>query len=386
MPLNIHVAADTARMWDVAWALRRVGRALEQARAQVDRASAFSSDGWNGGAADGFRSATARVSASVDFWSGNHVGMATELERAGERLQRVKQQMHHARAIADGAGLVTTDRTIADPGPGVPAPRRPPPGSAVTTADGQVYANDLAALDAHQHKVRAYHQAAKVVAAARADEKTALDYLSSFANDVAEGSPFTIADLVTGVAGASIEKTSKYRKIARHHASRAARWDRLARSPHLGTNNRVKATMAKIHHQVDEKTALRKTTGLLARTTDDLSPGTKTFLTRRLAGRLPIVGTAITVFQAGIEIRQGADPVQTGFSAGASLASGMAVGAAIGGPVGAVAGAVVSVGVGYVVDEWGDEFGQGVQDAAGAVGAGVSDTADAVGDYVGDLI
>ncbi|WP_460327304.1 hypothetical protein [Actinopolyspora lacussalsi] len=56
-------------------------------------------------------------------------------------------------------------------------------------------------------------------------------------------------------------------------------------------------------------------------------------------------------------------------------------------PVGwAVAGGVVvSVGVGFAIDEWGDDAVDAVGDAASWTGDKLGDAAGAVGDFVGDI-
>jgi phage tail tape-measure protein len=194
---------------------------------------------------------------------------------------------------------------------------------------------------------------------------------------VVQGSPFTLADISAGVAGASIERTSKFRKQARQYARRAAQWDRLAKNRSLSPRGQARAIMRRSHYRVQSGSSLGDTTGRLSRFSDGLSPRAKQILTAKITKGIPVVGTGITVLQAGVEIYAAdttEEKVTAGFSAGASLLAGAAAGAAVGGPVGAVVGAGVAVEVGYAVNEWGDNA---VEIAQGA--------ADAVGDFVDDI-
>src|SRR5699024_5303997 len=87
----------------------------------------------------------------------------------------------------------------------------------------------------------------------------------------------------------------------------------------------------------------------------------------------PVVGGLITAGGVGMDIAGGEDPGKaiasgaSGYVAGSLTTAGVA---AAGGPVGwgVAAGAVVSAGVGFVVDEWGDDIASGLGTAAGAVG------------------
>lgn len=91
----------------------------------------------------------------------------------------------------------------------------------------------------------------------------------------------------------------------------------------------------------------------------------------------------ITAAGVGYDIARGEDPVKSTVSAASSLAAGAAVGAAIGGPVGVVVGGLVGVGVGFVVDEWGDDIARMATDAGeNAINVGRR-AVGGVGDFLG---
>lgn len=71
---------------------------------------------------------------------------------------------------------------------------------------------------------------------------------------------------------------------------------------------------------------------------------------------VPGLGLIATGVGVGYDIIQGKDPGIAVASGTASLVSGAAVGTMVGGPVGAIAGGVVGVGVGFVVEEFGDDM------------------------------
>lgn len=87
-----------------------------------------------------------------------------------------------------------------------------------------------------------------------------------------------------------------------------------------------------------------------------------------VGSKLPVVGLGITGVGIGYDIGKGKDPTTSvasglgGFLAGAGASAGLA---AMGTPVGWVVagGAVVSWGVGFAIEEWGDDLVQGMEDA-----------------------
>ncbi|MFC4005422.1 hypothetical protein ACFS2C_25530 [Prauserella oleivorans] len=117
----------------------------------------------------------------------------------------------------------------------------------------------------------------------------------------------------------------------------------------------------------------------------------------KVGSKFPIVGGVITGIGLGLDIAGGKDPATAvtsgvgGFVAGSLATAGIA---AAGGPVGwAVAGgALVSAGVGFAIEEWGDDVAGMAGDAADWAGDRPSDAGNAigkagkaVGDFLGDL-
>lgn len=172
-------------------------------------------------------------------------------------------------------------------------------------------------------------------------------------------------------------------------------------SPNLGLEHQAKAAAIHATHNVNMAEANRKAVATrTARFVDGLSPRTKSLLQANLNGRidpskvgnkalrgtlkvgskLPVVGLCITAMGIGYDVGvAGKDPTTSiaaglgGYAAGAGATAAVL---AASGPVGWAVGigAVASVGVGFAIEEWGDD----AVDLAG-------DAASSVGNFVGDL-
>jgi hypothetical protein len=134
----------------------------------------------------------------------------------------------------------------------------------------------------------------------------------------------------------------------------------------------VKNTVAKEYNLHKQDGALSKATPTAwSRGVDRLPGWTKSTLVKNVADvpllrRVPVVGAFITAGGVGYDIAQGKNPVQSTVSGGSSLAAGAAVDTMIGDPAGLVAGAAVGAGVGFVVDEWGDDIAGAAKDVGWA--------------------
>jgi uncharacterized protein YukE len=389
MPLDLTVKGDPV-------GLRETGRWLRSTAEQVRgcdtavRQSAASSQGeWVGSAGDAFRGVMGKMGPRIDEVAADLTGTARALETYANALDSVNAQMGQARQVADNAGLVTTDTTIVEPGaaPAEPAPL--PGGGEATEQQRQTHTAAVQAQQAHAAKVAAYHQAAQVVDGARKKETESQGALNNFLSGFVEKLPFTMTDFAAGLAGAVAIRTSAFRQTAAQAAARAARAANLMHSPNLNFRNQTRAAIIHARNSVNAAEASRQATATrLARAVDHMPRGLKGFVTANVSEtmpvlrRIPLAGTLITGAGVGYDISQGRNPVQAAASGvGGLLAgayTGAAVGAAFGGPIGAVAGGVVSVGVGFVIDEWGDDIARGAGDAAGWVGDRVDDIGEGI--------
>lgn len=406
MPLNIEVKAEPASIRGTTGWLRSTSGSVDGCGRQLRGARTQSEGGWTGTAGDGFRRVMGEVRTVVDELAGDLHGTAGALDRHATDLDAVKAEMAKARKIASGAGLPTTEVSIAEPGP-APAPAEPTPlptDRPPTAGERQAHSAATELASAYAAEVRAYHQAADVVMRARQTEiqsqKTLLDHLESFSGKA----PFTIAEIATGLAGHTAHRTSWYRRLADRWGRNADRAARLMSNPSYSAQTRLTAAMHHAENRLNEARVANKAVETrLARAVDRLPQGLKGFLgleagdlldktgsrvlsnAPRVLRGVPVAGTLIAAGGIGYDIATGRDPgkaVATGVS---SFAAGAAVGMAIGGPVGLVAGAVVGAGVGYVVDEWGDEIGGAVAEAGDWVGDKAGDVFGGVAKGIGGI-
>ncbi|MQA86710.1 MAG: hypothetical protein GEV03_19275 [Streptosporangiales bacterium] len=401
MPLNIEVKGDPGSIRGAGGWLRSMSGSVDDTGTQVTGARTQSEGGWTGPAAEGFRGLMSRLFTKVDQIAGDLSGTAGALNTHADDLDTVKSRMAQARQIASKGGLQTTETSIAEPGPAPAEPKALPTDRKPTAGEKQAHDAAVGAQQDYAAKVKAYQDAGKVVNEARKKETDSQNHLLNFLKDQAEKSPFTVADLGTGIAGYAAARTSKYRAAAARYTSKAERALRIMNNPrHAGRGpssaNWRRAAILEAENRVAANEAARKATASrLARAVDrlpgwakrglnlkvgDVAPNALRNAPRLLRG-VPVVGAAITVAGIGYDISQGKDATTAVASGVSSFAAGAAVGAMVGGPVGLVAGAVVGAGVGYVVDNWGDDIANAAGDAAGAVG----DAAKSVGSAIGGL-
>lgn len=224
-------------------------------------------------------------------------------------------------------------------------------------------------------------------------QKTLLDHLESFSGKA----PFTIAEIATGLAGHTAERTSWYRRLAARWGRSADRAARLMNNPAHFAQTRLTAATHYAENKLHEARVANKAVETrLARAVDRLPSWVKVGLRANLdkgitettpvlsktlpaLKRVPYVGVGITAFGVGMDIAGGKNPAHAAVSGAGSMAAGAAVGAFIGGPVGIVVGGLVGAGVGYAVDEWGDDVWRATEGARDWVGDTAGDVARGIG-------
>src|SRR4051794_14241726 len=122
MSLDTQIKGDVSALRDTARWLRGAAAETDEAAAQVHRAQADSQNGWEGQAADGFRTVMGKTRTGVDDVTADLNGTATALTTFSDSLAGCKARMAQARQIALDAGLEVHGDTIMEPGP---APARP---------------------------------------------------------------------------------------------------------------------------------------------------------------------------------------------------------------------------------------------------------------------
>jgi|GEM_PF-4178783 len=393
MPLDTEIKGDPASIrTTVEWLKARAQDADDTAR-QVQGAGTTSESTWGGSAAEDFRSVMSQATRRIDADADDLTDTAGALDRHADDLHTVLSRMSQAREIAAEAGLSVDGYVIQEPGPELD-PEPLSPSSSIPQL--QSHGSGTQAQSAHAAKMSAYLEASKVVTDASSTLNDSQSRLVKFLNGYAEKTPFNIADISTGLAGAVANRTSSYREAARamdpaieraaHYAKTwkanpyaQARADTLEIERRLAKQDKLNKAIATRTARMVDKLPNKMKTGLtasvggkLAANADDIAHPLLRNGAKAL-GKLPVVGGLITAGGVGMDIAGGEDPGKaiasgaSGYVAGSLTTAGVA---AAGGPVGwgVAAGAVVSAGVGFVVDEWGDDIASGLGTAAGAVG------------------
>lgn len=418
MPIDTEIKSDSASIRAVAqWLSQRAGEA-HGTGSQVYGARGDSESTWTGPASDGFRSTMTRFGQRIDGLTGDLNDTATALNVHADDVDTAKSRMSQALEIARKGGLTINGHIIQEPGPPPAAPVPLPTDRAPTPRQQQIHDQATQAQSAHAQQVKAYVEAERVATPARQGFIDSQNTFVKFAKGYAEKAPINIADIATGLAGAVAARTSKFRAAARAMDPAIERAAAYAKSGRTNPFAQARADALEIERRLAKQAELNKAVATrTARMVDELPSNVKSFLTTNLdfgqakkpianpvlrgaakvGSKFPVVGGLITAAGVGFDIYSGKDPTTAvasgagGFVAGSLATAGIA---AAGGPVGwAVAGgAVVSAGVGFVIEEWGDDIANMAGDAANWAGERLSDAGDAigkagkaVGDFFGDL-
>lgn len=403
MPLNTKVEGDPVSVRASAQWLSQVEQKIHTAGTHARQASSTSATTWTSSAGDSFRGGMTQIGPKIDEVSTDHAAMCRELNKHADNLDTVKQRIKQARQHARDAGLTVSGDQIMEPGPEPTPPAPLPSGRPATPEQQQAHAAGTQAQAAYARKVQAYQECSQTIDDARKLENSSLGVLNRFVSGLMEKGAFNVADVMTGLAGATAAQSSAFRAAARTIAEsgKLERAGQLMHSPYLSLQNQTRAAAIHARNSVNMAEATRKATATkTAQLVDRLGPKTKSFLQLNLNGKinpntvgnsvlrgslkvgskLPVVGLGITALGVGYDVGvAGKDPTTSIASGLGGYAAGAGAGAlvlAAGGPVGWAVGigAVASIGVGFAIEEWGD-------DVTGAVG----DAADTVGDWASDV-
>lgn len=413
MPLNTELKGSSSSIREAADWLDKHAKKVSATGDDVTSARGSSEGAWHGDAGDGFRTVMTKAGGKIDGVAGDMHGGRDSLRTYADDFDTVKSRMDQARSVAHKAGLTVTANTIHEPGS---APAKPISVDDDSSAH-QKAIHDRAVTAQHDYarKVKAYNEVSKTVLDARAKHRTAITKLTKFGQGQLEKAPFTMADVTTGLAGQVASRTSAYRQAAKGfqegidnarryaepRAGRSVRAQGRADALHI---ERKMAQQAKNDKALATQTAkmVDKLPGRVKKLLQaDLSGGKageaaeigNKFLrgSTKVAGKIPVVGLGITAASTVYDATAGDKSVGksiasngSSFVAGSLATAGVA---AAGGPVGwgVAAGALAGAGVGFVVDEWGDDIADGVGNAASTVGHGAKKAAGAVGDFFGSI-
>ncbi|MQA11815.1 MAG: hypothetical protein GEU98_25360 [Pseudonocardiaceae bacterium] len=377
MPLDIKVEAKPNDIRATAASLRQLSAATHGSGTDVRAASGLAeSGGWRGPASDGFRSAMRDTGDGIDKVANNARGLREALDRHADDIDTVKARMKQARGIASEGGLEVSDTTIFEPGPAPPSPKPLPADRPCTEADARAHTDAVDAQQAYIKKVKAYHEANKVISEARQIETKSQDELNRFIDGLVKAAPFSISSFVTSLAGATAAQSSTHRAAASTFRETAATFVRKLGSviPADAAGIRHVALQYSLFTTAANAAEQRAADSRLKRAVDRLPRWAKKHIlgnvTRYIPEGSPVLGRAVPPLKhvtnsgtlltaAGIaaDISAGTNPVKAVASGVGAFAAGTgyAVGAtALGTPVGwaAALGAGASYGTGQFIDRW----------------------------------
>ncbi|BCY06333.1 hypothetical protein [Actinoplanes sp. L3-i22] len=318
--------------------------------------------GWHGAAGSAFRRRAAETAATAGSLHSEIGATSRRLTEYANHLAAAQQHMAGAREIALAGGLIVDGFTIHDPLPAPVVPEIPDP--------------DTAAF--HRRQADAYVLAESE--ARKADEawRFGADILKNMADDVRQKWPLAVGDVTNGIGGGFL---ATHIEILQKHSAEALEQAGKLEGHYLksqGGSAHSRSLIRSISDEIMDSHVAQRQAATLG---------------ERFAGKIPVIGAAITVAGVGYDIHQGKPAVKAIASGGggmlASIAGGAATGAALGAmganPVtvvvgAAIGGAVAGLAAGGVIDAGYDRLPEGVQDAFNQGQAAVGKAIGEVGD------
>lgn len=386
MPIDIAVPGDPAAVRGVAtWLRATFALAVSSYTDNLTAARTTAGADWDGDASWGFQSVMTTLATHGDDLDLDAQNAATGLDGYAAALETAQKDMAAVRTAATLAGLVVVADQIMDPGPGPVVVLRGP------TLGGVPPARTAATLDRHAAELAAHD--AKVAAYAQAETDTAT--IAKFRAD-AIAAIKTIPD-ATAIRWGLVSGTfvGAFQGVA-YSTQVTVLKDRLAAlALEVGRQEaRYNATWTPAERIFQENLRAIKASELRA-VAEGLEQSPHSRYGRLWGGRLPMIGTAVTIVGIGWDVHNGKD-VSTAL-VGATFATVTAMGTAAlltlaAAPVVlvAVGSTVVAIAAGWTA-EWlwenavsdevkakVDDGAEWVADQVKSVGAGIADGASFV--------
>lgn len=377
-PLDTTVEGDPASFTATCDWLRQASTNTEAVEDAFRHVRGDSESGWVGQAGEAARQVMLQGATLSSDAMTMLSDMADALQIHADDLRTVKKFMQDARDAAREGGLTVNGMLIMPPGPAPVPAQRPVATGPMAPQQRESYNAALAAEAAYTKKVRAYEDAAGIVAKAKEKESESQHILVRSISGIVKPAKLglTLGDLSAGVTAATAARRSKYLSLADDLPSPKLP-EHLAKNTNMSMATRfrlqtiaaerattkaataAKAYPSRIAQGIDRVVPQRISSALDAKIIPHQVPKpTNWFLkgSTYVGKKIPYVGVAFTAAGVGYDISQGKDPTQAVVSGGSSLIAGTLAGAAVGGPVGALVGAGVGIIAGIAVDETWDFF------------------------------
>ena len=420
--LNTEVVGDPESCRANATWLKTLAHGVGDLQAAFGRTGSQSETFWHGAASEGFRHSVANSKTNAQHVADAATKVARALSKFADDLDTVRSRMNQARQVASAAGLTVTDKEIQPPGAGPEAAQEP--GGVDGTGTGEAD---------HQAEVAAFNEVTGTIGAARGDERAAHEALQSAVKQQSEvlSTLKTIGQyalqkavaLTGGVVGASddllksAEKSKGLGVLATalrssptlpaeaNTALRDAQQELFSKWARDGAKRTdIEQVISKIPAPV--RNTLKFNLSDVTKKAFQMDKGLPGTLKKDLPvlKRIPVVGTALTATFAARDIHDGKDPVKTTENAVGGTAASMGATAAVEGGIaaaeaaglavpgpgwvvagGLAAGTAAALGVGWVVDNYGDQINHAVGSAASTTGHTIAGAAEDVGHFAGKI-
>ncbi|RMI13323.1 hypothetical protein [Cellulomonas triticagri] len=338
---------------------------------------------WDGDASDGFCSVASTIVDRTDEVEQAARDTTEAFSAYATALRTAQDEMSALRASVAVSGLTLSSTSILEPGRAPLVPARPPTDGSATTAQIRAYDAAVESSNAHAALVTRYNSAVDEAGAIVAAYQSALDALGSFVVKAVSWTSWVDVAVI-----ATEETFKRYISGTRDYITNLQQTARLAEEAYL----RSPGGSVEAHFQERLRAAATNQADELARHADELSAGR---LARLFGGKLPVVGTIVTVAGIGYDISTGTPPSSAVVSgvAGAVAAAGTV--ALVSGPVGwvAAAGVLAGVAVGmgsqwmwenWVPEDFRRKVDEGIEDVWNATTGAVSDGWNALTGGVSD--
>lgn len=378
MPIDTAVPGDPVAVRAVAtWLRSTFALAVSSYTDNLTAARTTAGADWDGDASWGFQSVMTTLTRHGDDLDTDAQAAATGLDDFAAALETAQKDMAAVRTAATLAGLVVVSDQIHEPGPAPVASRGPLVVGATSSRAATPFDRHVVTLAEHDAKVAAYAQAETDTATIAKFRADAIAAIKSIPDATAVRWGLVSGTFVGAFQGFSYSTQTK--NLAKHTSRLAKRVELL--------DLRYQASWTP-SERVFQETLRSSAASELRVASEELKQSRYSRAGRLWGGRLPVIGTAVTLVGIGWDVHNGKDVSTALVGATTATVTGMVVAFAFAtGPVVLVAIAATGLGItlGWTA-EWFWENGVS-EDVKAKVDDGVDWAADkvrATGTWIAD--